>query len=147
MLDWLCAGSQKNYHDGASLMALAVAMPRVERIDEGDVGSFSSSTSGSEKEKVNVLFGKSNMMDDGGQEVVQSPNTLGIKKNVTLCLYCCDLLQLCAQAFETNSVNARETAGPINVFVHGGFMSNMTDIINPCILLRMAVAPSWQGLL
>ena len=88
MLDWLCAGSQKNYHDGASMMALAVAMTCAEMIDEGDVDSFSSSTSDSEKEKVNVLFEKSNTMDDGGQEVVQSPNTLGIKKNVTLCLYC-----------------------------------------------------------
>lgn len=92
-------------------MVLAVAMTRVERIDKGDVDSFSSSTSDSEKEKVNVLFGKTNTMDNG-QEVVQSPNTLGIKKNDTLCLYCRDPLQLCTRVvmeytFETNSVNAR----------------------------------------
>ena len=91
-------------------------------------------------------------MDDGGQEVVQSPNTRGIKKNVTLCRYCCDPLQLCTwdvteYTFETNSVNARQTAGPINVFVRGGFTSKVTDIINLCILLDVAVAPYWQGLL
>ena len=70
MLDWLCAGSQKNYHDGVSMLALAVAMTRAARIDNGDVDSFSSSTSDLEKEKVNVLFEKTNTMDDGGQEVV-----------------------------------------------------------------------------
>jgi hypothetical protein len=87
--DWLSAGSQKNYHDGASMMALAVAMTRAEMIDDDDDDdSLSSSTSDSEEDNDNVLIEKSYTIHDEGQEVVQSPNALRINKDVTLCLYC-----------------------------------------------------------
>eukprot|EP00804_Cyclotella_cryptica_P030742 CCRYP_009171-RA/>CCRYP_009171-RA protein AED:0.09 eAED:0.09 QI:474/1/1/1/0.33/0.25/4/1551/468 len=93
--EWLCAASQRNYHDGASMMALAVAMTRRETIEDDDddkeeEDSLSSSPSDSNSER-DVAPEKSNPIPNATRVVraaEDSPTIPELPKHVTLCLYC-----------------------------------------------------------
>lgn len=107
--DWLGYASQKNYHDGASIQQLAVAMTRADIVSESSDGDDSSSSSSSSE----------NETSENITEEVKAKQDVSLT-NTTLCLHCrgpaSTLCQDCGGAYFCNEPRKCTTNGCV-VFV------------------------------